>query len=196
MPETIRDGQGTGKLAGVTSENRLKTVSKSESLQHLISKDYEQAYQVIGIATLANGTTTALHVKNTSGDKNLIATYIRHQILDPSGGTTLPNASNYFSMAIGRTYSSDGSAAMPVNVYAGSGNSAEVVVYQGAPTLVGTALEIDRWYTKTEGDMSPFNKEGALIIPPNKTFELRYIGDQTSGTIYTRLSFLMEIIGA
>ena len=80
----------------------------------------------------------------------------------------------------------------PVNVFAGSGNDAEVTAYQGAPTLAGTATEIDRWYTKAEGDMHAFNKEGAVIIGPNRTMELSYVGDQTNGILYTRLSFIMK----
>jgi len=39
--------------------------------------------------------------------------------------------------------------------------------------------------------MNTFNKEGALIIPPNQTMEVSYIGDRTGGTIYTRISFIM-----
>jgi hypothetical protein len=194
MPETIRDGGGSGQLAQVDIDGRLKVVSKSESLQHLISKDFEQAYQVIGLTTMSSGTVTALHVRNASHDKNLIATYIRHQVINPSGGTTIPNPGNYFSLSWGRTYVSNGATAVAVNVFAGSGNTAEVVAIQGNPTLGGIANEIDRWYTKSEGDMNAFNKEGALIVPPNQTIELSYIGNQTSGTIYTRLSFLMETI--
>ena len=33
----------------------------------------EQAYQCIGIATLANGTVTSLHLRNTSSDKNMMS---------------------------------------------------------------------------------------------------------------------------
>ena len=135
-----------------------------------------------------------MHVKNTSSTKNLVVTYIRHQIIDQSGGTAIPNASNYFRIALGRTYSAGGSTATPVNVFTGSGNTAEATIYQGAPTLTGTANEIDRWYTKAEADMNTFNKEGAVIVPPNQTIELAYVGDQTSGTLYTRLSFVMKEI--
>lgn len=194
MPDSIRSGTGDRYEAGVGSDNRLMVISKSEALQHVLSQEFEEAYQCIGIATLAAATVVSLHVKNTSSDKNLIVTYIRHQIVDHAGGTAFPNASNYFRVALGRTYSSGGSAATSVNVFTGSGNSAEITAYQGAPTLTGSASEIDRWYTKAEADMNAFNKEGALIIPPNQTIELAYVGDQTSGTIYSRMSFLMEAV--
>jgi hypothetical protein len=165
--------------------------AQSASNQHVISEDNQDAFQIIGVATLASGTVTALHIKNTS-NKRLVISYIRHQVIDAAGGTAFPNASNYFKLALGRTYSSGGSAKSPVNVYSGSGNDADITAYEGAPTLAGTANEIDRWYTKAEGDMNAFNKEGALIIPPNQTVELSYVGDQTSGILYTRVSFYME----
>jgi hypothetical protein len=192
MPMQIRDGAGSGNLAQVDSNKRLQVYATSASNQHYASERDQQAYQCIGTATLASGTVVALHIKNTSTTKRMVVSYIRHQVIDPAGGTAVPNASNYFQVALGRTYSSGGSAATPVNVYAGSGNSAEVTAYQGAPTLAGTASEIDRDYTQSEANMQSFNKEGALIIPPNQTIELSYVGDQTSGTIYTRISFYME----
>ncbi len=192
MPDTILDGRGQGNVAGVDLDGRLKVVSKNKPLQHLISQEDEEVYQVIGTAPLAATTVVALHIKNLSSTKNIIITYIRHQIIGPAGGATLPDAGNYYSIALGRTYVSGGSVAIPINVHVGSGHSANVIVYKGAPVLTGTAEEIDRWYTKAEADMNSFNKEGALIISPNNTMELSYIGDQTSGTIYTRLSFALE----
>ena len=190
MPDMIKDGTGTAFLARVDSDHRLRTYAKSASIQHVVSEHEEGAYQVIGIATLSAGTVVALHIKNISSG-NMVVTYLRHQVVGATGGTSFPNTSNYFTIGLGRTYSSGGSAATPVNVFGGSGNTAEVTAYQADPTLAGTALEIDRWYTKADGDMNTFNKEGALIIPPNQTMEVSYIGDRTGGTIYTRISFIM-----
>ena len=192
MSELIRDGSGKNFYAKVNKDLQLTVESVSESIQHFISILKMQAYQVIGTATLANSTVVGLHIKNTSSDKNLVVTYIRHQIIDPDGGTELPNASNYYKVALGRTLTSGGSSVTPVNVFGGSGTSAEVTATGSAPTLGGTALEIDRWYTKAEADMNVFVKEGAVILPPNQTLELSYVGDHTSGTLYTRLSFIMR----
>lgn len=190
----IKDGTGKGFLVKVNSDNRLEVESSSNSIQSVLSIEKRQAYQVIGVATLAIGTTTALHVQNTSSDKNMVVTYIRHQIVDQAGGTPIPNANNYFKLAFGRTYVSGGAPATPINVNNGSGNEADIDSFQGDPVLTGTEEEIDRWYTKAEADMNSLNKEGAVVIPPNRTMELSYVGDQTSGIIYTRLSFLMREI--
>jgi hypothetical protein len=188
----VEDGTGTGYNLKIDSNNRAHVLSKSEPVQYTVSKEDGQAYQVIGTATLASGTVTALHIKNTSETKRLVVNFIRHQVIGPAGGTTLPNASNYFKIALGRTYDSGGTSVVPVNVNQESGNAADVLVYNNAPTLTGTALEIDRWYTKAEADMNAFDKDGVVILGPQRTLELSYVGDQTSGTIYTRLSFLME----
>ena len=187
----IQDGTGSGKWAKVDGDNRLSVYAKSASIQHVVSEHEQEAYQVIGTASLSSGTVTVLHIKNISQDKNMVVTYVRHQLVGASGGTSFPNTSNYFSVSLGRTYDSGGAVATPVNVFSGSGHTAEVTAYQDSPTLAGTASEIDRWYTKSDGDMNTFNKEGALIIPPNATMEINYVGDQTSGTIYARLSFII-----
>jgi hypothetical protein len=82
MGEQILDGTGNGYLAKVDSDFNLHVRSRSESIQHIVSQNEEEAYQCIGLATLSSGTTTALHLKNTSTDKDLVVTYIRHQIID------------------------------------------------------------------------------------------------------------------
>lgn len=194
MAEQIRDGTGTGNLVKVDSTNRLLVDAKSASLQHSISHDDQLAFQVVSAGTPTNGTTTITHIKNTSNTRNLIITFIRIQSLGLTGGTSIPDSSNYWSIRLGRTYVSDGSLLTPVNVSAGSSNSPEATIYNSNPTLTGTALEIDRYYPVSDGDKETYNKESALIVPPGQTFEIAYVGDHTSGTLYARVSFFMEEI--
>ncbi len=194
MAEQILDGTGSNYRAKVDSNKRIWVDAKHTSAQHAVSANKQLAFQVIGTATLSSGTVVALHIKNTDANRNMVLSYIRHQIIDPSGGTTFPNVSNYFSIRLNRTYSSGGSAVVPVNMYAGSANLASATIYADNPTLAGTAGEFDRWYTKSECDMNTFNKEGSLVIPPNGNIEFSYIGDQTGGTIYVRASFYYEEI--
>jgi hypothetical protein len=194
MPDMILDGAGQGYRAKVSSSNRLQVDSVSDSVQHDISWRLGQAYQVIGTVTLTSGIVVVLHITNVSSTHGVVVTYIRHQILDQAGGTGFPNASNYYRIALGRKYVSGGSTVTPINLNQGSGNIAEVTAYDSGPTLDGTALEIDRYYTKAEGDMNLFNKEGSVVVAPNRTLELAYVGDHSSGTLYTRLSFLMKEI--
>ncbi len=192
MTLMVKDGTGKGYLAKVSKDNHLQVESVAETIQHHISKEEQQAYQLIGTANLAAAAVVCLHIKNTSSTRILVGTYIRHQIIDQSGGTALPNVSNYFKISFDRIYSSGGSSITPVNMYAGSGKAAEVTAFGSAPTLTGTANEFDRWYTKQEADMNVFIKEGSIILPPGQTMELAYVGDQTGGIIYSRLSFIMR----
>jgi len=118
-------------------------------------------------------------------------TYCRHQLLGAIGGTDFPNVNNYFRIALGRQYSSGGTEVDPININTSSGNVPELSIYNENPTLSGTAKVIDKWHTKNNGDMNSFNKEGAVVIAPQGSIELSYVGDKTSGRIYSRLSFLM-----
>lgn len=190
----IDDGKGSGKKAKVDVDNRLAVSSRAESIQHYISHEEEQAYQVLNVTPFTAGTTVACHFKNVSADKDMIITYIRHQVLNPS--ETLPSNADpetgeFFRIAFGRTYSSGGAETLPVNIFRGSGNLAEVEFHCGNPTLSGIAVEIDRWYTQSDTDMNVFNKEGSVVIGPNQTIELSYVSKGT-GHLYSRLSFLMK----
>ena len=192
MTQQILDGTGKGFLAKVTGDNRLQVYSKSASVQHIVSEEDENAYQIISVSEIMNGDNVLLHVTNNDSAKNMVISYIRHQVVESSGGTEFPNRSNYFKVLLGRKYVSGGTIKTAANVYSGSGNVAKISAYGDNPTLTNGYDEIDRWYTKSVGDMNSLNKEGSLIIPPNKTIELSYETNHTSGFVYTRMSFYME----
>jgi hypothetical protein len=189
--EAIKDGKGSGRLAEVDKNQQLRVRSESEPIQHTQALK-GNSYQVIGEAELQAGVTVGLCIKNESTNKNLVVTYIRHQIIDPAGGTSFPNRQNYYRLVLGRTYVSGGSIQIPINLNTSSGLISQTIAYDNNPVLTGTAKILDKWYTKSEGDMSAFNKEGSIIISPNNSLELSYVGDQTSGLLYTRLSFIMK----
>ena len=184
----LESGLGNGKLAGVDGDNRLLTASFNIPFQHLIAKDYQKTFQVLGEATLANGTVTPLHIKNNSSDRVYVVTYIRWQIIDQAGGTALPNASNYWQLGFGSTYTSGGTSVTPVNMSSGSNTISSLVAYQASPTLSGSLTVCDKHYAKAEADMNTYNKEGAMLLLPGSTVAAQFVGDHTSGTIYTRIS--------
>jgi hypothetical protein len=190
----IESGTGNGRYAAVDSSNRLVVASVSLPRQHFVSKVDNNAYQVIGTATPANGTVNVLHLANNTSDKAYTITYIRNQIVDAAGGTALPNASNYWQMGFGLTYASGGSAVSPVNVFAGASRTPSAIAYDSNPTLSGTFDEIDRYYFKADGDVEKYSKEGSLILPPGRSLTARLVGDNTSGTVYTRFSFYVTDI--
>lgn len=188
----IEDSTGTGQGAKVSSTNRMYVDAKCSSLQHIVSEEEEGAYQVIGITTAAAATEVLLHITNNDTANGMVFSYARLQNITLAGGTALPNAANYFSIRLGRTYVSGGAAVIPVNVHGGSSNTADVTAYQTSPVLAGTALEIDRWYPTKDGDIEKYAKEGSVIVPAGQTIEVSYVGDHTSGTLYSRASFYME----
>lgn len=195
MSETIiKGGTGNQKPVGVDDDNRILATAKSESTQEWISKNKGEAYQVTGETSLESGTVIAMHITNTSSDKRMIITYIRHQIVGATGGATLPDKDNYFRVGCCTTYASGGTPEIPANVHVGVNNLAEATVYVGNPTLAGTFVKFDKWRTQTDGDMNVYKKDGSLIIHPTNTLELAYVGDQTAGIVETRVSFVMEEI--
>ena len=186
----IRDA-GTDRAAKINSDGKLFTISENHALQHENSWYKEDTYQVIGDVTLANATTTVLHIKNTDATKNLVVSYVRVQAIDPSGGTAPPAAANYFQLGLNETVTSGGTAVTPVNVNAISGKVADVTATDNGPTMGGTFAEIDRWYLDADGGSNTFRKEGSIILGLNDTFSVRVVSDNTGGTAYARITFMM-----
>lgn len=187
---TINDPDG--QPAAIGSDGRLQTAAKSSPLQHIVSEENQQAYQVRGHTTLVNGTATALHVKNISTTKNMIITYIRLQIIDPVA--TVPSLATYANVTTNLTVASGGASVTSLNMYVGHSNAAEVTATSGSTPIVpaGTAADVDHWFPTSDGDANTFNKEGVLIIPPQQAITLQIISDAAGGELHTRISFIME----
>jgi len=195
MGTVLEDGaNGTANKVGVTSGFRLQTAAVCQSEQHHASRNSGQAYQVQGNVALTAATKVALHIKNTSSTRKLIVTYIRMQVLDPAGGTALPDSGNYMLLNFDQTLTSGGTTVTAVNMNRSSGNSADTTCTDNNPTLGGTAVEFDRWYlTATNSEMMKYNKEGTLILGQNDTLTIAAVTDQTSGECQVRVSFYMEV---
>jgi hypothetical protein len=181
----------TGIAAEVNGDQKLITISEQHALQHENAWYKENTYQVVGTVTIANATTTVLHIKNTDSTRKMVISYIRVQAIDPAGGTSPPAAVNYFSLGLNQTVSSGGSAVTPVNTNAGSGRVASVTATHNGPTVAGTLAELDRWYLSADGGTETWNKEGSIILGLNDTFGINFTSDNTSGTAYARVTFMM-----
>jgi hypothetical protein len=184
----IEDGHGAGYKLRINDEGQARTQSEIHELQHHISWNDGQCYQTVGLETaIAAATQTILHIKNTSAAKKFVVSYMRLQIAGEAGGTTLPNAANYFQIGFGRTYSSGGSSVTPVNMNQTSGNVAPLTAYDESPVMAGTFTEFDRWYPRS-GEMQTYNKHGSLILGLNDTIEVRLVSDHTSGHALARVT--------
>lgn len=193
MSQAIKDGTGTGYHAAVNNRNQLLTESVSQSIQHYMSLAYQRAYQAGAVTTIGGaGTIPCLVLTNNHASRRMCVTYIRWEVIDPSGGTAYPSANSYMGLQHGQSRASGGTEVTPVNMYIGDGAVSGVTVYADNTTMTGTAVEIDRWYPKAEGEMNTWNKEGALIVPPGESIDLAYTTDNTGGLVYTRVSFIMR----
>ena len=180
----------TGTTARVDSNQRLQVAAKASPVQHIVSEELEDAYQVIGEATPAVGTVIPLFITNNDTTKKCVLSYIRLQVVGQS--PTGPSTAEYFSIRTGGSHTGGGTAVTPVNMHIGSSKSASVTAYKENTLVVVAGTEIDRWYPTSDGDTVAYNKEGALIIPAGGSIEIAYVGTGTVGLVYARASFYME----
>lgn len=190
MPDMVRDGRGKGYLAGVDYKNRILVNSLSKPIQFATSYEQGQAYQLWCITNVSPGRNVGLYVQNNDPLRDLVVTYIRHQVIGLSGGTTLPNVNNYFAMSFNPILGVNGDVLRAKNMNPGSGNDAIITSFGSGTTVTG-GTEFERWFTKDMGDMNTYNKEGALILGYGNSMDLSYFSDHAAGTFYFRLSFIM-----
>ena len=185
----IEDPQ-TGTTARVDQNQRLHVAAKASPVQHIVSEELEDAYQIIGEATPVVGTVIPLFITNNDTTKKCVLSYIRLQVVGQS--PTGPATTEYFSIRTGGSYTSGGTSIIPVNMHVGSSKAASVTVYKENSLVVSAGSEIDRWYPDAAGAIERYNKEGALVIPAGGSIEVAYVGTGTTGLAYTRASFYME----
>lgn len=185
---TIKNA-GDGRMAEVTPSGQLKSSSESLSQQHVISKEFGQAYQAYGrTATLTAGTTTVLHLKNTDPNRDLVVSFIRIQAV---GINVSDDVGNYFEFGFGRTVASGGTPATVTNLNRKRGIVASAVATDGSPTMAGTFAGIERWHPAASGEANTFRKDGSIILGLNDTLEIRYVGTSTTGIAEARITFML-----
>lgn len=190
MGFTIEDGAGKGYSVEVTDELQLNVQSENHELQHHESLHNARVYQVIGeVKGLNNNTYTTLHLDNDV-NKKMTVSFVRLQTVNLSNKATLPSSGTYFQIGKGRTYSSGGSDTTPTNMNFTSNKTANVTAKTDNPTMTGTFTEFDRWYPTSTEDMMIFNKQGSIIMGQNDSIEVRLVTESTSGTAYSRITFM------
>ena len=145
----------------IDEDGRGRVLALQQPFQQHVSAVDGDAYQAIAIDTgITAKTQTLLHLRNDSTSKRVVFTYLRMQAVTD---VTYPAVTDYFEIGMGRTVTSGGSAATPVNVNSGSGKSAPVTVTAGDPTMAGTFELIDRRYIKDNAEEHTHRKEVALF---------------------------------
>lgn len=191
----INSGTGNGYSASVNAENRLDTVAVIIPRQHLAAKGFQKAFQLVGEATAASGTVNVLHLRNQTADQAFTVNYVRAAAVDLAGGTAVPNASNYFTLEGGESYASGGTVKASANTYVGSSVTDASTHYEGNPTLSGSSTVYDKFWPTGDADEQSYSKEGSLIVPPGEALTIKFTGDNTSGSLYARVSYYVADVG-
>lgn len=192
MAVKIEDNSGDGHGLKVTENNQALVQAESQELQHFISINKAQVYQVSGgTDDVLNGTNTLLHIRNDSTALKAVITFIRLQVPPVADATpTLPGVGTYFQLGRNTLHASGGVGVEPVNMNFGTGNVADLTCFKDQVTVSGTFVEFDRWYP--DHSMEIFNKQGSLIMGLNDTFEIRLVSDQAALTAaYCRVTIML-----
>lgn len=187
MSTILKDGTGEGYTARIDNKNRMRVKATVASLQHVISEDEEEAFQVSADLAIAASEKNLLLIKNTHETKNMVITFIRVQ----AAGAAAADENAYFNVKIGGDYSSGGTALTPANMFVGSAISASGLFYDGSGSAIvtsGTFTQMDRTY-KTDDS---YSKNGSLILPKNSSLLISHKGSTAAGQAYCRVSFYYD----
>lgn len=179
-----------GTVARVSGSERLLVQSEEHNLPYEISRRYGRTFQVFGTANLASGTVTVASIRNDDPVRRLVFSNLFVNVIGATGGTALPNTSNYFQVGFGLTVSSGGTTKTPVNTNAGSGVGAITTFTNANPTMTGTLSSIARFYPRVDGDRERLPTPDGIILGLNDTFTVQFVGNQTSGIAYVGMQFM------
>jgi hypothetical protein len=169
----IEDGQGSGRTAGVSTENRLKTIAVTSSTEHHINHDEGLAFNLIFQQTPAyddpsntTGDVCFLYIQNThEGEMVLEGIDLR------LGGTGQTEIIKVIGKDSGTQVG--GSDISPANLNLGSGKTADGV-FKGGDEITGLSggVELQRIYISSSDTTSHFNFEQDIIVPKNNLITL------------------------
>lgn len=156
MGMIFEDGRGRGSKAGVSSDFRMETSTRSNSRSYYISRDDGQVYGVTSHDATAAAGTYILYFKNTSTSKDFYIDYIE------CGGVETALWKVWFVTGT----AAGGSALTPTNLNKKSGNVASATV-RGDDSITGLS---------TDGQI------GALRTPANDSHLLAFDDTVVLGT--------------
>lgn len=165
----IEDGTGTGNQAGVSNNNRLKTVSVGLSVEHFINHIKGESYNLLFSAVPTAPGDCFLYVKNTH-EKDMVCEGIWLQ--------TLSDEYHDFKLNDEGT-PVGGNNIVPANLNAGSGKSA-IGTFQNANDITGVSggVTVHRIYHAASSGSQYWNFNQDIIIPKNGTLTV-YAGTGT-----------------
>jgi len=171
MAQTIKDGRGSGKEAGVSEDKRLLTTSRSSGRNFYVSRDSGQAYHWTGQMANATVGSIVLSLRNLSNSLNL---FIDEVVVH---GVTSTTWEIYANNGV-----DTGTTATGVNLNRTSGNVADADAVSTATlgtanTLTSKLIE----FASGGGDTGEHSFGDSLILGRNDSINVE-IGGATLGT--------------
>ena len=175
MPETIRDGTGTGNLTRVDDDNHLHVTAVSYSGEHFINHRKKQAYNFLFDVTPTGTDDEFIYIKNTSTSLDLVLEGITFRV----GSAEQVKMYQVSGIPVG------GATITPINLTIGHTNAADGIFLSGnniTGLTIGNLFE-HLFITSTES--KHFNFDQDIILPPNAAIALSVVtgGIQINGTI-------------
>lgn len=182
----------------------MRTLALSTSLSSHASADDDEGgtYTVVGTVTPVAGSVTAVFIQNNDTSFVLVLDRVIIQAV-VTGGTVLPNSTAVhgiagfptgaiFTMGFGRTGTA-GTSVTPTNLNRTSTKIANVTTLVSNPTMAGTFVESHRQFALGSG--TPFEllstRTNDVILGRSNTLEVRYLSDNTGGTVTIVVKFMM-----
>ena len=166
----LQDGTGSGKFAGVTTDNRLQVDARTFSEVHDKSINEAQVY-MFSTGAFINITTTGaetgvLYLKNTSSTKFLILSSIR------TCGDVIQKVT-FYKNPTGGTLISGATAGQTTNLNLSSSNTADVVNYRGAN---GSTITGGTWLGQHINHVghSTLETKDAIVLGKNSSFAIAF----------------------
>ena len=132
MAESIIDGAGTGYVARVDEENRLRTLSTSETISESAARDGDSYNVNTGTINLTSANESGLLYIKNNGDKDVIILQVGYLVGNSTGGTGDLNAKVIFNPTGGTVISGAADVDVLINKNAGSSKTISVECYKGA----------------------------------------------------------------
>lgn len=181
----LESGTGNGRLVGVDDDNRLLTASFNIPFSHLIAKDYQKTFCVLGeSATLSIGSNSVLYLENDNENSIIVIDRFIGQAVGVTAG-----AGNYWTLESDSAYSSGGSAVTPFNLSSGSSVTSGAVAYEGSFGLQGSPNLIDRIWPPLDLAIVDMDIDGGVLILPGKAVSLGFTSDAAAGFAKASLYF-------
>jgi hypothetical protein len=164
MPESIRDGLGSGRLTGVTDENRLMIGGVTVTKEHHTNFSHRDAYNTLFNVTPTGAGDVFLYLKNTDADPIVCE------------GLNIRAASNeIIVIRLGVTGTPAGGAAtVPANLTAGAATTARGVFQTGNDiTGLTNGTEAITFHVAGSNNSEFRNFDADLVIPENQTLIIK-----------------------